>query len=73
LRAAVAARGPVIRLRLAASVFCALGHLADVMLGVKFEAEFGHEIEPGLAGLLIKRAPTFPPLDRSLYWTANIF
>ena len=73
MRAAGAARGPVIRLRLAASVFCALGHLADVMLGVKFEAEFGHEIEPGLAGLLIKRAPTFPPPDRSLYWTANVF
>ena len=70
---AVAARGPAIRLRLAALVFCALAHLADVMLGIKFEAELGHEIELGLGGLLIKRASTFPPLDRRLYWTANVF
>ena len=56
MRAAVAARGPAIRLRLAALVFCALAHLADVMLGIKFEAELGHEIELGLGGLLIKRA-----------------
>ena len=73
MRAAVTARGPAVRLRLAALVFCALAHLADVMLGIKFEAELGHEIELGLGGLLIKRAPTFPPLDRSLYWTANVF
>src|SRR5664280_3247521 len=33
-----------------------LAHLADVMLGIKFEAELGHEIELGLGGLLIKRA-----------------
>ena len=37
----------------ACSVLGALAHLADVMLGVEFEAELGHEIEPGLGGLLI--------------------